>query len=245
MNEKLISYGRKPSQNQATSFSLSLNHLSLSTISLSLWVVWQGEPACGRCRGRCEAPCASRCFPFSRPPPCTSSSSLPFSALPGCVTPRAWCAHSPCLSACALHPPQLTHTHTRTHTHAHTPCRRDTLATLVMFRKAKENARLVRRLHCHCQRSPQPFPWGCPLQRTHGWATLVSLWAWLQERNKYDDRIVEFITQGDAKNLRQLLEKRKHSSLLAADAQGRVPYVLLLGLFPPPPLPPAWALGWW
>lgn len=44
-----------------------------------------------------------------------------------------------------------------------------------------------------------------------------------QERNKYDDKILECVALGSADKLRPLVEKKKYSSLILADRDGRVP----------------------
>jgi len=43
------------------------------------------------------------------------------------------------------------------------------------------------------------------------------------ERNKYDDQILKAVLESDAKALRTLVEKKRFSSLIAADNDGRVP----------------------
>ncbi len=43
-----------------------------------------------------------------------------------------------------------------------------------------------------------------------------------EERNKNDDKIMEATLQNDAAKLRALIEKKKHTSLLCPDDQGRV-----------------------
>lgn len=44
-----------------------------------------------------------------------------------------------------------------------------------------------------------------------------------KERTKHDDKLLEYVLAGDAINLRQIVEKKKYSSLLSADEKGRVP----------------------